>query len=496
MKKIIIIGGGIGGLATANLLARDGHDVHVYEKEPTLGGRANTFTKDGFTFDTGPSWYLMPDVFERYFSLLGEDVASHLELVKLTPAYKVFFEDTSTVTITGSLDRDSQTFEMIEPGAGVQLRRYVRNSDQTYRLALRHFLYTNFTTLRDLLKWNIIKRAVQLVRLMSTPIHRYVRRYFSSKKLQQILEYPMVFLGTSPFQAPALYSLMSALDFNDGVYYPKGTMYQVTASLVSIGKKLNVTYHPDSEVQRIATSDRRATSIVLTDGTAVDADIVVSNGDLHHTETKLLDAAAQSYPQSYWKRRQASPSAILLYLGVKGSIPEFEHHTLLFTDAWKENFDTIYGGDTLPHPASLYISKTSHSDATAPPGHENIFVLVPVPAGITLSSAELEQAADEYLEQIRAMTGVDLASRTVSRTLFGPDDFKQRYHSWQSSMLGPSHTLGQSAFFRTPNKSKKLSNLYYVGAGTVPGVGVPMCLIGAELVHTRIVAALEKEGRR
>jgi phytoene desaturase len=483
--KVVIIGAGIGGLATANLLAQDGHEVHIYEKNAQLGGRAGQFTKDGFTFDTGPSWYLMPDVFDHYFSLLGSSTENELDLIRLSPAYKVYSGKQSLI-ISGDLSKDTETFESYEKGAGEKLKAYVAKSLETYHFALKHFLYSNFDSTKPFLKSEILKKGVAFSQLALKPIHSYVQKYFTHPQLQQILEYPTVFLGSSPYSAPALYSLMSALDFHDGVYYPKGTMYAVVKSLAKLGASLGVSHHLNSPVTSIRSERGKAKGIELENGTFVDADIVIANSDLHFTETQLLAPQDQTYPASYWRKKEASPSALLMYLGIEGKIPEFEHHTLLFTEDWKKNFDTIFKEKSIPSPASLYISKTSASDTTAPEGKENIFVLVPLPSGITIPATQLDTLADSYLAQIYTTTGVDLKARTVSRTLFGPNDFSTTYNSWQSSMLGPSHILRQSAFFRTPNKSKKLSNLLYVGASTVPGIGVPMCLISAELVRDRI----------
>lgn len=257
-----------------------------------------------------------------------------------------------------------------------------------------------------------------------------------------------------------------------------------------LGTTYGVTYHLNSPVTHIVTENGKATGITLEDGTTVAADIVIANSDLHFTETMLLNPEDQTYPERYWNKKEPSPSALLMYLGIDGAIPEFEHHTLLFIRDWKKNFSSIFNEKTIPSPASLYISKTSQTDATAPEGKENIFVLVPLPAGISIEKEQLEILADEYLEQIKQTTGVDLKTRTISRTLFGPNDFASKYNSWQSSMLGPSHRLSQSAFFRTPNQSKKVQQLFYVGASTTPGIGVPMCLISAELVYERIKNSL------
>ncbi len=494
-KKVIIIGAGIGGIATANLLAKAGYDVEVYEKNNMPGGRAGVYETKGFRFDTGPSWYLMPEVFSHYFSLLEKDINKEIKLAKLNPAYKVFFETKEPVTITGDSSVDAQTFDAIEPGSGVKLLDYVSKGDDIYRLAMKHFLYTNFSSMRDFTKLDVMKRGHVMTRLALMPIDKYVRRYVSDLRLRQILEYPMVFLGSSPYSAPALYSLMSALDFREGVYYPRGGIYTVIEKIVSAGKELGVSYQYNRPVERIDVSDGGAVSgIVLQNGKSVKADIVISNADLHYTETKMLDKNHRSYPSSYWNKREAGPSALLMYLGVKGKLPQLEHHNLFFVDDWQKNFHDIFKGKKIPHPASVYVCKPSATDdSVAPSGDENVFVLVPLPAGVAIDSEDMEKVADRYLKQIERHMGIpDLRKRLSVKRLFGPNDFIASYNAWQGTALGPSHILKQSAFFRTPNKSKKVKNLYYVGGSTTPGIGLPMCLIGAELIYKRLAG--EKRG--
>lgn len=487
-KHVVIIGAGIGGIATANMLAKAGYTVSVYEKNAQPGGRAGTMTKKGFTFDTGPSWYLMPEVFEHYFSLFGKSVSSELDLVKLSPAYKVFFENADPVTITSNSAIDTATFESIEPGSGKQLEKYVKKGDDIYRLSLEHFLYTNFSSFRDFSKAAVIRRSPTMARLAFTPIDTYVRRFVTDRRLRQILEYPMVFLGSSPFSAPAIYSLMSALDFREGVFYPKGGLYTIIQRLVALGDELGVQYHYNTPVSSIATASGNANGIVLQNGTHVDADIVIANADLHFTETKLLQEKDRSYPASYWDKREAGPSALLMYLGVKGSLPNLEHHNLFFVEDWKKNFDSIFTHKKLPDAASLYICKPSASDnSVAPKNTENMFVLVPLPAGVDVNEKTKQHLADTYLSLIEKELDIpDLRKRLIVKELFGPNDFSSKFNAWQGSALGPSHILKQSALFRTPNKSRKVKNLYYVGGFTTPGIGLPMCLIGAELIYKRL----------
>lgn len=487
MSKIVIIGAGIGGLATANLLARAGHSVVIYEQSSNPGGRAGLLRADGFTFDTGPSWYLMPEVFDHFYQELGEVLTDHLDIVRLTPSYKVFYEHQSPITITGDLDTDAATFEAIEHGAGKQLRRYAQRAQSLYDLAIRYFLYTNFNRPKNFLNPGILLRLPKMSRMMLTTIHRYVARFVRTTRLQQILEYPMVFLGTSPFEAPALYSLMGALDFNSGVYYPRRGMYSIIESLASLAQGNGVEIRYGTPVMSITSASGRATGVALADGSHVEADIVISNADIHFTETALLAPTDQSFPESYWKKRQASCSALLLYLGIRGSLDELEHHNLFFVDAWRENFEALYHDGKTPEKASLYLSRTSATDpSVAPRDHETLFVLVPLPAGVLLPEANVQAMADHFIAQIEAMTGINLRERIVHQSARTPQDFGTLFHSWRNSMLGPSHMLRQSAFWRTPNKSKRLKNLYYVGAGTTPGVGLPMCLISAQNVVARI----------
>ena len=488
-KKVIIIGGGIGGLATANLLQKAGYSVHVYEKNAQLGGRAGSRTINGFRYDTGPSWYLMPEVFSRYFAQFDRNVNDELQINKLTPAYKVFFESHDPITIQGDLTKDADQFESIEPGAGEALTRYVEEGDEIYQLALRYFLYTDFSQLHTLLKKEVIVNSTKLIRLLTQPLHTRVQKFVKTKALQQILEYPMVFLGTSPFKAPSMYSLMSALDFREGVYYPKKGMYSIIELLVSIGKDLGVQHHTNSAIKSIAVTNGKSSGIVLENDETIAADIVISNADLHFTETALLPASARSYPESFWEKKEAGISALLLYIGVKGKLPQLEHHNLYFVDNWKKNFTDIYAKKNIPNEASLYVSRTTATDpTTAPNGHENLFMLVPLPTGVSLAKRQQEALARRCLDTFAAAIGEpNLRDQIVSQEQFGPADFQDKFHAWKGTALGMSHELSQSALWRIPPKSKKVNSLYYVGANTLPGIGMPMCLISAEIVAKNII---------
>lgn len=488
-KKVAVIGAGVGGMATANILAKAGYEVTVYETHATPGGRAGELKAKGFTFDTGPSWYLMPEVYEHYFNLFGESATEYYSLRKLSPAYKVFFEDKVAVTISGNITHDKKVFEAYQKGSGKILEAYLRQAQTIYELALKYFLYNPFKSFIPLIRKDIIKNSHLLVSGLTKPIHKVISKKFTSQKLQQILEYPMVFLGASPFSAPSLYQLMSYLDFKQGVYYPEGGMYKIIEALSMQSKKLGVQYEYSSEVTEILVRNRRAIGVKCK-SEELYYDLVISNSDLYYTETKLLSQQHRTYTEKYWNTRQAGPSAILMYLGVKGELPQLEHHNLFFVNDWKHNFDAIYDTKEWPEKASIYVSKTSQTDKTAPKGHETLFVLVPLPASFdVVDKNTTEIFTQQYISQIAEMTGIDdLKSRITYTHIVDPSYFGTMFHSWQNTALGMSHTLKQSALFRPTIKSKKIENLYYVGAGVQPGVGVPMCLISAELVYKSIIS--------
>lgn len=432
----------------------------------------------------------MPEVFDQYYSLFGYSAKSRLKLRQLTPAYKVFFENQPPIVISSDLKKDAQTFDAVEAGSGAKLRRYVAASSQIYQTAVSHLLYSNFESPAVFLKRDIMSKTPQLFGKLFQTLDQLVSGQFHDQRLQQILEYHSVFLGSSPFEAPAIYSLMSHLDFRSGVFYPVDGMMALPDDLMKLGKTLGVRYHLDMPVTSIIHDNGRAAGVKLAGGEVRQADVVISNADLHFTETQLVSNSAQTYTQRYWTRRQSGPSALLVCLGVSGSLPELEHHSLFFVEAWQENFKAIYSDKRLPDNPSFYVCNPSKTDKRlAPKGTENLFMLVPIAAGVKLSQKRMDKLADDMVDLLGERIGVkDLRSRAVCRYVFGPDQFSDRYNAWLGNAFGgESHLLKQSVFLRTKNYSKKLKDLYYVGAGTTPGVGLPMCLISAELAYKRIM---------
>ncbi|MEO7058422.1 MAG: phytoene desaturase family protein [Lapillicoccus sp.] len=512
-RRAVVIGGGVAGLASAALLARDGYDVELLERNASLGGRAGSWTHDGFRFDTGPSWYLMPQVFDHFFKLLGTSAAAQLDLVRLDPAYRVFFEgDLAPVDVVSDRAAAAALFEEIEPGAGERLETYLESAHEVYDLAVRRFLYTTFQSLVPLLRRDVLGQAVRLSRLLVQPMDRFIAGYVKDHRLAQVLGYPAVFLGTSPDRAPSIYHLMSHLDLADGVLYPRGGFARLVESLVSLAEAEGVRIRTNASATQIVTEDAtaagrwrpkadrrrarvRSVRFVDADGVEqhVDADIVVGATDLHHVETELLPAALRSYPQSWWDRRDPGPGAVLVLLGVSGALPQLEHHSLFFTRDWGANFDAVFGDrPQVPDPASIYVCRPSATDdSVAPPGTENLFLLVPVPASPDLGHGgvqgagdpQVERIADAAIAQVGAWAGIpDLADRIVVRRTIGPADFADDVNAWSGGALGLGHTARQSAFLRGRNVSRKVSGLFYAGHSTIPGIGLPMCLISAEIL--------------
>jgi phytoene desaturase len=483
--SVVVVGGGFGGLSTACYLADAGADVTLLEKNDQLGGRASRLEREGFKFDMGPSWYLMPDVFERFFGHFGRTPEEYYSLTRLDPHYRIFFKDGDRVDMVPDLQTNRETFEAYEPGAGEQFDEYLRKSERNYRIGMEHFVYEDRSRLRDFLDLDVARNAWGLSLIGSMQDH--VERYFSHPKLQQIMQYTLVFLGGSPQNTPALYNLMSHVDFNLGVYYPDGGLGGVVDGIAALAEELGVDLHTGVAVDEIR--GRTGAFVVRSGDDDYLADYVVSNADYAHTEQELLPPEKRQYSDRYWESRTYAPSAFLLYLGVEGDVDPLAHHTLVLPTEWDDHFEQIFDDPAWPDDPAYYLCVPSATDdSVAPPGHSNLFALVPVAAGLE-DTPELRQAyRDLVLDDVAEHTGVDIRDRIVVEESFCVSDFAARYNATKGTALGLAHTLRQTAIFRPPNASTEMDGLFFTGSFTQPGIGVPMCLISGQLTAERLAA--------
>jgi len=483
-RSVAVVGGGFGGLSSACYLADAGADVTVFEKNDQLGGRASRLERDGFRFDMGPSWYLMPDVFERFFGAFDRRPDEYYDLERLDPHYRIFFKDNDQVNLHPDMDANRATFESYEEGAGDALDRYLDQSRENYEIGMEYFVYEDRSRPRDWIDWDVARHARGLSLIGSMQDH--VEEYFEHPKLQQIVQYTLVFLGGSPTNTPALYNLMSHVDFNMGVWYPDSGMGSVVDGIVEMGSELGVEYRTGEPVTEI--KGRENAFRVETDQDGYETDLVVSDADMAHTEQELLHPEKRQYDADYWEDRTYAPSAFLLYLGVEGDVPELAHHSLVLPTDWHEHFDQIFEDPAWPEDPAYYLCVPSKTDdSVAPEGHSNLFALVPIAPGLDDDPETRERYRDLVLDDIAENTDTDLRDRIVVEEQFSVSEFTDRYNSYQGTALGMAHTLTQTSLFRPNHRSSAVDGLYFAGSYTNPGIGVPMCLISGEHAAEKLI---------
>jgi 1-hydroxy-2-isopentenylcarotenoid 3,4-desaturase len=486
--QVAIVGAGFGGLSAAALLAKSGFEVTVIEKNEQAGGRASVYSEGGFTFDMGPSWYLMPDVFERYFAEFGRRPEDHFPLVRLNPAYRVFFGDRKTTDVSADLDENYALFESFEPGGAEKLKEYLRSAEEMYDLTINELLYRDYKTILDFLDGRLLREGMKLNILEN--LETFVKKHFESEEAQKIVQYSIGFLGGSPRNTPSFYHIMTHIDMNLGVWYPEGGIRAVASALVGLGREYGVDYRFNEPATKIEVEDKIARRVVTTKGSQ-DADVVVVNADYPFSEMHLLDAHDRTYPASYWEKKILAPSAFVAYLGVDRKIPGLAHHNLILEADWEESFDRIFDPKKAawPEHPSFYVNVPSRSDPTAAPeGTDTLFVLAPLAPGLTDTPDLREQFYTRLMDRLAEILGEEIRDAVVVRRIFALNDFHERYNAYKGTALGLTHTLWQTALWRPAHRSKRIKNLYYTGQYTHPGIGVPMTLISSQIVARELIA--------
>jgi len=502
MKKegqdcVIVVGAGIGGMATAAHLARKGFDVEVVERNDQAGGRARVWRRDGYTFDMGPSWYLMPEVFEQFFRAFGKTPAEYYELRQLNPSYRVFFTPGEPHDVPPDRAGVAALFDRLEPNGGAKLNAYLDEAAYKYKVAVGEFLYREYRSVFDFLNRRMMTEGLKLNVLGR--LDAAVRRRFGDRRARQILEYAMVFLGTSPNDAPAMYALMSHVDLTQGVFYPMGGLSAVAQGIRRLAEEQGVRFRLSTEVTRMVTDNGRVVAVEARgpqgEELRLPCTAVVANADYAHVETELLAPADCTYPRRYWERRVVAPSMFLMYLGVNKRLERLAHHNLYFQENWNHHFDTIFKRPAWPEAPCFYVSCITKTDpGMAPDGCENVFVLVPVAPGMEDSDAVRERYAAKVLKHVEQVTGEEIEPHIVLRRIFSQRDFTGDYHAWKGTALGLSHTLMQTAVFRPGMRSRKVSNLYFAGQYTHPGIGVPMVMISADVTAGNVAREAGRAG--
>ncbi|SHL38142.1 phytoene desaturase [Chitinophaga jiangningensis] len=491
MKQAVIIGSGIAGLSAACYLARAGFSVTVVEKQDRPGGRARLLKEQGFSFDMGPSWYWMPDVFDRFFTDFGYKTSDFYQLQRLDPSYDIYWKEDKW-SIPANYEALRKLFEQTAPGAGHQLDRFIEDAAEKYRIGMQKLAYKPAHSLFEFASWEVIKAAINMD--LFTSMSKHISKYFKDEKLQKLLSFPILFLGALPENTPALYSLMNYADISLGTWYPEGGTHGVINSMFQLALKLGVSFKFNDEAKRILVEDDMATGVACRKG-IYEADVVLGAADYHFVEQHLLDPAHRNYNNKYWEKRQMAPSCLLFYVGVNKQLPNLQHHSLFFDTPFEPHARDIYTNPDWPDNPMFYVCCPSRTDPTvAPPGHENLFILIPVAAGL---DGDTDVVRMNYYDQVMARLEKRLATsirpHVVLMKTYGVRDFHTDYNAYKGNAYGLANTLQQTAFLKPALRSSKVHNLFYTGQLTVPGPGMPPAIISGKLAASEAIQLITKK---
>ena len=487
--KTIVIGAGFSGITAAASLAQKGYEVTILEKNTVAGGRARKFGVDGYTFDMGPSWYWMPAVFEQFFTQFGKQRSDYYELVRLDPSYTIFFGTQDTMDVPANIDALYAMFERYEPRSSPKLKKFLDEAAYKYKVGMEEFVYKPGNSVLEFADIRVFKSLFRLQ--MFSSISSQIRSLFKHPQLIQLLEFPVLFLGATPQNTPAMYSLMNYADLVLGTWYPLGGMHKIIEGMLSVAKELGVKIKLDQEVQSIYVPNGHATK-VITQNQEYHVDIVVGSADYHHIEQKLLDKEHRRYTPAYWDKRTMAPSSLLFYLGVNKKLHQLQHHNLFFDEDFELHAKEIYTNPKWPTAPLFYACMSSKTDATvAPEGCENLFLLVPVAPDLEDTPALREQYFNMIMDRLEKLTGQNIRDAVVYKRSFAHNDFKADYHAFKGNAYGLANTLMQTAILKPKMRSQKVKNLFYTGQLTTPGPGMPPSIISGQVVAEEIFKSIK-----
>jgi phytoene desaturase len=482
MTKVIVIGTGFSGLSVATSLAQKGYEVTILEKNQAAGGRASVFEANGFTFDMGPSWYWMPDIFENYFNQFGKKVSDYYDLKRLDPSYNVIFENFETISLPANIQKLEELFESIETGATEKLREFLKEAAYKYKVGIGEFVWKPSKSITEFMSLKLLKDAIKLDVLKSFADH--VRKYFKNPKILKIVEFPVLFLGAIPENTPALYSLMNYAEMQNGTWYPMGGMHEIIKAMVSLALEKGVKFKFNAEVTNFEINKNSAKGVYF-GREYLEADVIVASADYHHVDTLLGEN--RNYTEAYWDKRTLAPSSLIFYIGVNKRIEKLVHHNLFFDEDFKVHAHEIYTDPKWPSKPLFYVSAPSKTDPTiAPEGCENLFILMPVAPQLSDDETVREKYFDMLLTRLETYCGENIREHITYKRSYAHSNFMADYHAYKGNAYGLANTLWQTAFLKPKLKNKNLGNFYYTGQLTVPGPGVVPSLISGLVVANEI----------
>ncbi len=485
MKRIAVIGSGFAGLSSASFLAKAGFDVTLFEKNNSIGGRARSFSEKGFVFDMGPSWYWMPDVFEKFFQSFGRSTTDFYDLKRLDPSYRIVYAKDDYLDIPSGVDELKKLFEKIEPGSAFQLEKFLKEGEFKYELGIKNLVYKPGLSLSELVDGRVIKGMFRLHVFQS--ISSYIRKFFRNERLVQLLEFPVLFLGSTPEKTPALYSLMNYADMALGTWYPQGGMHKIIEGMADVATSMGVRIRTSSNVDSIRMNGVKAKGMSV-NGQEEAYDYIVAGADYHHVEQHLLPASHRRYTPSYWEGRTLAPSSLIFYLGINKKVEGLLHHTLFFDQDFKQHAREIYEKPQWPSSPQFYVSCPSKTDpSVAPEGCENVFILIPVAPGLDDNENVREKYFKLVMDRLEALTGQSIRPHIVFKKSYAHKDFVTDYNAFKGNAYGLANTLWQTANLKPSIINKKVPNLFFTGQLTVPGPGVPPSIISGEVVAKELI---------